>query len=98
VSSSSSITPTRLDNAEDYEELPYACRAGSCSSCTGKVVSGTVDASKCTFLTPEQIAEGFILTCAAKPTSDCVIATHKEDDLFAYGFLMGHDKNSLSPD
>ena len=32
-----------LDNAEDFEELPYACRAGSCSACAAKLVSGTMD-------------------------------------------------------
>ena len=46
------------------------------------VVSGTVDASACSFLDDGQKADGWILTCTAKPTSDCVIETHKEDDLF----------------
>ena len=67
-----------LDNADDYAELPYACRAGSCSACAGKVVSGTVDATDCSFLSEDQKADGWVLTCTAKPTSDCVIETHKE--------------------
>ena len=71
-----------LDNAEDYEELPYACRAGSCSACAGKLVSGTADVSGCSFLTDSQKADGWVLTCSMKPTSDCVIETHKEDDLY----------------
>lgn len=71
-----------LDNAEDYEHLPYACRAGSCSACAGKLVSGTMDVSGCSFLTPEQKADGWVLTCTAKATSDCVIETHKEDDMY----------------
>ena len=71
-----------LDNADDFADLPYACRAGSCSACAGKIVSGTVDVSANTFLTDEQKADGWVLTCTAKPTSDCVIETHKEDDLF----------------
>ena len=33
-------------------------------------------------LTPEQKADGWVLTCTAIPTSDVVIETHKEDDLF----------------
>ena len=56
-----------LDNADDYADLPYACRAGSCSACAGKVLSGTVDNSGCTFLNEDQRAQGFTLTCAVKP-------------------------------
>ncbi|EOD17828.1 hypothetical protein EMIHUDRAFT_59827, partial [Emiliania huxleyi CCMP1516] len=70
-----------LDNADDYADLPYACRAGSCSACAGKLVSGTMDTSACGFLSEEQKAAGWVLTCTAKPTSDCVIETHKEDDM-----------------
>jgi ferredoxin len=71
-----------LENADEFAELPYACRAGSCSACAGKIVSGTMDTSACSFLTDEQKADGFVLTCTAKPTSDCVIETDKEDDLY----------------
>ena len=76
-----------LDVAEELElegadDLPYACRAGSCSACAGKVVSGTVDNSGCSFLNDEQKADGWTLTCACKPTSDVVIETHKEDDMY----------------
>ena len=66
-----SADETLLDVLE-REGLPIigACRAGVCGSCKCKVESGEVQSSSAMALTPEQVAEGYVLACSSKATSD----------------------------
>ena len=59
--------------------LPYGCKDGACGSCKCKMLSGSVvhgnHQSKA--LSPEEEANGYVLTCCATPQSDLVLESRQ---------------------
>lgn len=57
--------------------IPLDCRDGACGTCRAFCASGTYDMPAETYiedaLTPEDAAQGYILACQCRPTSDAVV-------------------------
>jgi ring-1,2-phenylacetyl-CoA epoxidase subunit PaaE len=52
--------------------LPFACKAGVCCTCRAKVTEGEVRMDKNYTLEPDEIRQGFVLTCQSHPVSAIV--------------------------
>ena len=56
-------------------DLPFACKGGVCSTCKCKVLEGEVLMDVNYALEPDEVAEGFVLSCRASPVSESVAVT-----------------------
>ncbi|MBI1838299.1 MAG: phenylacetate-CoA oxygenase/reductase subunit PaaK [Flavobacteriia bacterium] len=50
-------------------DLPYACKGGVCCTCKAKILEGTAKMDINYALEPDEVENGYILTCQAHPTS-----------------------------
>lgn len=72
-----------LEVAEELNlNLPSSCISGVCTTCAGKILSGTVEQSDGMGVSPELQAEGYVLLCVAYPRSDLKIETGKEEEVY----------------
>jgi ring-1,2-phenylacetyl-CoA epoxidase subunit PaaE len=53
--------------------LPYSCRAGRCSTCVARLLSGKIQMSANEVLTEKDIKEGLVLTCVGHPETEVEI-------------------------
>jgi ferredoxin-NADP reductase len=51
---------------------PYSCESGSCATCMALLHEGSVTMRANDALTPDEVAEGWVLTCQSVPTSPTV--------------------------
>ena len=53
-------------------DVPFACQGGVCGTCRAKLVDGTVEMETNYALEPDEIDDGYVLTCQSHPTSPTV--------------------------
>ena len=72
VESDESILPAAIRQGVG---LPYGCRDGACGSCKSKLLEGQVvhGPHQTKALSEAEEAAGFVLTCCARPQTDCVL-------------------------
>ncbi len=62
-----------LDGALKHgADLPFACKGGVCASCRAKLVEGEVEMEMNWALEPEEVEQGYILTCQSHPKTERV--------------------------
>lgn len=67
---SESILDAALKQGAD---LPFACKGGVCCTCRAKLIEGEVDMDVNYALEPEEVEQGFILTCQSHPRTETVM-------------------------
>jgi ring-1,2-phenylacetyl-CoA epoxidase subunit PaaE len=68
---------TVLDGAQRVRpDLPFACKGGVCGTCRALLVEGDVHMRRNFALEPDEVAEGYVLTCQSLPVSDTLVVDY----------------------
>ena len=59
-------------------DVPFSCKGGVCCTCKAKVMEGKAVMDLNYSLEPEEIEEGFILTCQAHPVTEKIVVSYDE--------------------
>jgi ferredoxin len=57
-------------------QAPYSCETGSCGTCMAHIQKGSARMVNNDALEDDEVAEGYVLTCQALPTSPTVQFTY----------------------
>lgn len=58
-------------------EPPFSCEAGNCGTCMAKLEEGHATMRANDALEPDEVAEGYILTCQGVPDTDSVTVRYE---------------------
>ncbi|NTJ68064.1 phenylacetate-CoA oxygenase/reductase subunit PaaK [Agrobacterium rhizogenes] len=64
-----------LQNAMD---VPYACKAGVCSTCRAKLLEGEVEMEVNHALEDYEVRQGYVLTCQCHPLTDRIVVSYDQ--------------------
>lgn len=67
-------------------DLPSSCQAGVCTTCAARLRSGSVNQPDAMGIGPELKEQGFVLLCVAYATSDLVVETDQEEEVYRLQF------------
>jgi ring-1,2-phenylacetyl-CoA epoxidase subunit PaaE len=59
-------------------DAPYACKAGVCSTCRGRVLEGEVEMVANHALEDYEVRQGYVLTCQSHPRSARVVVSYDQ--------------------
>lgn len=56
-------------------DLPFSCKGGVCSTCKAKILEGKVEMTVNYGLEPDEVEDGYVLTCQSHPTTQRVVVS-----------------------
>ena len=70
---------TILDAAMEHgADVPFSCKGAVCCTCKAKVIEGKVTMDANYSLSDEEVIDGFVLGCQARPASENVVVDFDE--------------------
>ena len=59
-------------------KAPYSCESGICGTCLARTKAGAARMKANNVLTPEEVADGLVLTCQGVPTTQTITVEYED--------------------